>query len=398
MRSWAQGLVLADAAVLGQAAPVMFSAVTLVDTSSASERHLALSGRLTIAHLAVIEPAFAALIPDARRLVIDLAAIERIDTSGAWLVHRLLRDWQTAGVEAQIINADAATMRLIAEVAANDRPCEVRPALPNLLVLRLSMIGAALVHAVDTLGNFLAFLGRTLITLYRMMIERRPLRWHAVVHQMEVVGVNALGIVALLSFLIGIVLAQQGAVQLRAFGAEVFVVNLIGRSVVRELGLLLTAIMVAGRSGSAFAAQIGSMKLAQEIDAMATIGLSPIEVLVLPRLIAMAVMMVLLGFFGSMMAILGGGLYCWAALNIPPVAFTTLLRDVVPITDVWVGLIKAPLFGIIIAVTGCFHGLQVQGNAESVGHHTTQAVVQSIFLVIVLDAFFAVFFTAIGFI
>jgi phospholipid/cholesterol/gamma-HCH transport system permease protein len=234
--------------------------------------------------------------------------------------------------------------------------------------------------------------------LGRTLISRKGFRWPAIIRQMEVVGVNAIGIVGLMSFLVGIVVAQQGAVQLRQFGAEVFVINLVGRSVTRELGVLMTAIMVAGRSGSAFAAQIGSMKLAEEIDAMRTIGMSPTEVLMLPRLIAMAFVMPLLAFYATIMAIFGGGLFAWTSLAIPPITFVQRLQEVVPITDLWIALVKAPVFGLIIAVTGCYQGMQVTGNAESVGQRTTAAVVQSIFLVIVLDAFFAVFFTALGWI
>jgi phospholipid/cholesterol/gamma-HCH transport system permease protein len=168
-------------------------------------------------------------------------------------------------------------------------------------------------------------------------------------------------------------------------------------STLRELGILLTAIMVAGRSASAFAAQIGSMKLNEEVDAMRTIGLDPVEVLVLPRLAAMVIMMPLLAFYASILAVVGGGLFCWVSLDIPPVSFVARLREVVPMSDFWIGQAKAPVFGAIIAITGCFQGMQVSGSAESVGLRTTLAVVQSIFMVIVLDAFFAVFFTALGF-
>jgi phospholipid/cholesterol/gamma-HCH transport system permease protein len=212
------------------------------------------------------------------------------------------------------------------------------------------------------------------------------------------VGVKALGIIGLMSFLIGIVIAQQGAVQLEQFGAEVLTVNLIGRITTRELGVLMTAIMVAGRSGSAFAAQIGTMKLTEEIDAMRTIGVSPIEALVLPRMLAAIIMMPLLGFYATLISIIGGGIFCWVSLEIPPITFVQRLQEVIPITDLWVGLLKAPVFGAIIAMTGCFQGMQVSGNAEEVGLKTTAAVVQAIFLVIVLDAFFAVFFTQIGWI
>ena len=373
------------------------SDATLLDDADGDAQRLRLGGAWTVATIAGIEPRLRALTPGGA-VTLDLGGVERMDTVGAWLVHRALRDWTAAGAKPAVTNASAEAERLIAQVAKADVACQVRPDTGGVVARRLESIGRGIVGALHTLGNFLAFLGRTLITLAQTIAGRRRFRWNAVVNQMDVVGVHALGIVGLLSFLVGIVLAQQGAVQLRQFGAEVFVVNLIGRSTVRELGILLTAIMVAGRSGSAFAAQIGSMKLNEEIDAMNTIGLNSYEVLVLPRLIATASMMVLLGFYGSLMAILGGMLFCWASLNIPPITFVQRLQEVVPLADFWIGLIKAPVFGVIIAVTGCFQGLQVSGNAESVGQRTTAAVVQSIFLVIVLDAFFAVFFTALGFI
>jgi len=210
--------------------------------------------------------------------------------------------------------------------------------------------------------------------------------------------VSALGIIGLMSFLIGIVIAQQGAVQLRQFGAEVYTINLVGRITLRELGVLMTAIMVAGRSGSAFAAQIGTMKLTEEIDAMRTIGVSPMEALVVPRTLAAIVMMPLLAFYASLIAIIGGGLLCWMVLDVPPITFVQRIRESVPITDLWVCLVKALVFGAIIAIAGCFQGMLVESDAEQVGKRTTSAVVQAIFLVIVLDAFFAVFFSEIGWI
>jgi phospholipid/cholesterol/gamma-HCH transport system permease protein len=229
-------------------------------------------------------------------------------------------------------------------------------------------------------------------------VVKRPkrFRWNAVVQRFDVVGVRALGIIGLMSFLIGIVIGQQGAVQLQAFGAEIYTINLIGRITVRELGTLMTAIMVAGRSGSAFAAQLGTMKITEEIDAMRTIGVSPIEALVIPRLIASVVMMPLLAFWAMLMALLGGGIFVWLSLEIPPLTYIQRLQEVTPLTDLWVGLIKAPVFGFIIALAGCFQGMLVESNSEEVGLRTTTAVVQSIFLVIVIDAVFAVFFSSIG--
>jgi phospholipid/cholesterol/gamma-HCH transport system permease protein len=372
---------------------------TIEDSAAgdAGERRIRLHGDLIMASIGdVVEP-LRAIAPAGKGLAIDLGGVDRIDTAGAWIVHRLTTDWTAAGVPAHVENASTEAERLIATVAANDITIIERPARGNALIDRLSRIGGAIIAAADNIGAFLAFLGQTLIVLAQTVIGRRTLRWHAFIHQCEAIGVSALGIVGLLLFLVGIVVAQQGAIQLRQFGADVFVVNLIGRSVARELGVLLTAIMVAGRSASAFAAQIGSMKINQEVDALATIGLSPIEVLVIPRVAAMALMLTLLGFYGVVMATLGGGLFAWVSLDIPPASFILRLQEVVPLSDLVIGIVKAPFFGIIIAMMGCFQGLQVSGNAESVGERTTRAVVESIFAVIVLDAFFAVFFSALGY-
>src|SRR5688572_14032952 len=214
--------------------------------------------------------------------------------------------------------------------------------------------------------GLLGFFGALLISTGNIIRHPRRFRFNAVVTRFDVVGVRALGIIGLMSFLVGIVIAQQGAVQLRQFGAEVFTINLVGRSALKELGVLMTAIMVAGRSGSAFAAQLGSMKLNEEIDAMRTIGVSPMEALVVPRVLSTVLMMPLLGFFAAMMALFGGGIFCWLFLDIPPVTFIDRIRDVVPMTDPYQTLIKAPVFGMIIATAGCYQGMQVEGDAEQV--------------------------------
>ncbi|KAB7649128.1 MlaE family lipid ABC transporter permease subunit [Polymorphobacter fuscus] len=365
--------------------------------SPGESRRIAVTGDLTMASIGSVVGPLRAIEPAGTELALDLGGIERIDTAGAWIIHRMVKDWSAAGVPTHVENASTEAERLIATVAANDARVSRREPRGNVVIDRLSRIGAAMVAAANNIGLFLAFLGQTLVVLAGTVAGKRSLRWNAFIHQCEAIGVSALGIVGLLLFLVGMVVAQQGAVQLRQFGAEVFVVNLVGRSIARELGVLLTAIMVAGRSASAFAAQIGSMKLNQEVDALETIGLSPIEVLVIPRVAAMALMMLLLGFYGIVMAILGGGLFAWVSLDIPPSAFFGRIQEVTPLSDLVIGLIKAPVFGVIIAMMGCFQGLQVSGNAESVGERTTRAVVESIFAVIVIDAFFAVFFSALGF-
>ncbi len=363
-------------------------------TMESGGQRLVASGELGIAQAAIAEAQLKQVLaahPGAFQ--IDLSAVERIDTVGAWLIHKILRDRP----ECALTGASEQAKLLIAQVAASDRPLECHPESLPFLPRELARLGLYIITFWQTLIAGLGFVGLTLVSAWRALVSGRGVRWRAITVQMEQVGVNALGIVGLMSFLIGIVVAQQGAVQLRQFGAEVFVINLVGRATFRELGILLTAIMVAGRSASAFAAQIGSMKLAEEVDAMRTIGLDPVEILVLPRVIALVLMMPLLAFYASVLAVVGGGLFAWVDLGIPPASFTQRLREVVPMADFWIGISKAPVFGAIIAIIGCHQGFMVSGNAESVGQRTTLAVVQAIFIVIVLDAIFAVFYSALGY-
>lgn len=345
-------------------------------------------GALTITRAASIHREIDA---EADPLVIDLSGVERMDTVGAWLVYRTVRDRG-----AKVIGASPEATSLLDQVAEFDKPTKVRPEEGPSFFRVLAELGEWIAESGRTLVGLLGFFGAALIGLANVVSRPKRFRWNAVVQRFDVVGIRALGIIGLMSFLIGIVIGQQGAVQLRQFGAEVYTINLIGRITVRELGTLMTAIMVAGRSGSAFAAQLGTMKITEEIDAMRTIGVSPVEALVIPRLIAAVVMMPLLAFWAMLTALVGGGLFVWLSLGIPPITYIQRLQEVTPLTDLWVGLIKAPVFGFIIALAGCFQGMLVESNSEEVGLRTTTAVVQSIFLVIVLDAVFAVFFSSIG--
>ncbi len=347
------------------------------------------SGDLSLARLGDLPARLDAA--DGRVARVDLSGVDRIDTVGAWLVHRF-----AARHDAPVEGLSEDGQQLFDQVVQSDKRVEARPERQGGLQRVLGEIGDAVMLTGRTLYGLLGFMGAITMALIAVIRHPRRFRFNAVVHEFETVGVAALGIIGLMSFLIGVVIAQQGAVQLRQFGAEVFTINLVGRLTLREMGVLMTAIMVAGRSGSAFAAQIGTMKLTEEIDAMRTIGVSPMEALVLPRVLAAILLLPLLGFYSSMIALIGGGLLSWVTLEIPPITFIQRIREVVPITDLYVGLIKAPVFGAIIAMSGCFQGMQVEADAEQVGLRTTAAVVQGIFLVIVLDAFFAVFFTWIG--
>ncbi|MCJ8156527.1 ABC transporter permease [Sphingomonas sp. LaA6.9] len=364
-----------------------------IEEQGDSGRMLRFTGNLAIARLGDLPQRLKQLSGPFDEVRLD--QIEHIDTIGAWIVHDFAQTHS-----ARITGADGDARKLLERLAEVDDTIRSRtqPDYTPAFLRVLGEVGDATMVAGRTLLGLLGFFGATCIAIWNVMRHPSRIRVNAVVQRFEVVGVSALGIVGLMSFLIGIVIAQQGAVQLRQFGAEVFTINLIGRITLRELGVLMTAIMVAGRSGSAFAAQLGTMKLTEEIDAMRIIGVSPMEALVLPRLFASVVMMPLLGFYASVVAIIGGGIWCWIDLGIPPVTFVQRLREVVPMTDLWVGIVKAPVFGAIIAMAGCFQGMQVKADAEEVGMRTTSAVVQAIFLVIVLDAFFAVFFTQVGWI
>jgi phospholipid/cholesterol/gamma-HCH transport system permease protein len=347
------------------------------------------AGSLSISAIGDLDQRLQALRGQIRQL--DLSHVDLIDTVGAWLVYRTAKQH-----DASIVGTDNDAKRLIEAVSGVDQTELVVAPKASPLNRLLAEVGNGVIVGISTLLHFLGFVGQIVKASFTLAMNPRRFRWHAVVQHFDMVGVRALGIIGLMSFLIGIVIAQQGAVQLRQFGAEIFTINLIGRLTFRELGILMTAIMVAGRSGSAFAAQIGTMKITEEIDAMRTIGVVPAEALVVPRVIAAIIMMPLLGIFASLMSVIGGGLLCWIVLEIPPATFIIRLREVTPMTDFWVGMIKAPVFGAIIAMAGCFQGMQVEGNSEQVGLKTTAAVVQAIFLVIVLDAFFAVFFSEIG--
>lgn len=327
---------------------------------------------------------------------IDLSGVDHLDTAGAWAVVTLERRLQAAGLSPRVTGASPPQTDLIETVRRN-MPEATTPKAPHLsLADRLEALGRRVVASVNKALAIVSFLGQVVVTLLRIMLHPSQMRWTSTVHHMQQVGLNAVPIVSLMAFLIGVVLAFQGAAQLRQFGAEVFVVDLIAISVLRELGILLTAIIVAGRSGSAFTAAIGSMKMREEVDAMRTLGLDPIAVLVVPRVIALIAMLPVLGLIANFAGLVGGAIMSWIELGVSPGVFQSRLASN---TDVWhlgVGMIKAPFFALIIGIVGCFEGMQVQGNAESLGTLTSTSVVLSIFLVITADALFSIFFAILG--
>ncbi|GGA08870.1 ABC transporter inner membrane subunit [Blastomonas marina] len=328
---------------------------------------------------------------DGHLATIDISAVDDIDTVGAWIVSRLADEH-----DAEIEGANDTAQRLLKAVEVAEGDAKVHPDRAPLVERVLYGAGEYVQDWGKGTIGLLSFLGRIVLAFGSIIRHPRRFPMRAIVRQMELVGVNSLGIIGLMSFLIGVVIAQQGAAQLSQFGAESLTVNLVGRISLRELGVLMAAIMVAGRSGSAFAAQIGTMKLTEEIDAMRTIGISPTEKLIIPRLIACTVMMVFVGFYAAVMSIIGGAAISDLMLDLNFTSFLARVRDVVPTYDLWVLLIKAPVFGLIVALLGCYQGMQVENNAEEVGKRTTQAVVFGIFFVIVVDAIFAVFFTSVG--
>ena len=350
---------------------------------------LVLSGPFLVSTIGQVDHDLRAL--DGQITKVDLSAISEIDTVGAWVACSISREFN-----ADLTGASPRAERLIE--ALKDTGSKEEIGAPRLPVFERvpEAIGQKMLNARKGVYGVVGFLGALLLSIGSLIRHPKRFRWLALVRQLELVGISALPIVGLMSFLIGIVIAQQGAVQLAQFGAETLTVNLVGRITLRELGVLMTAIMVAGRSGSAFAAQIGTMRLTEEVDAMQTIGISPMEALVVPRIMAAVLMMPLLGFYAAAVAIIGGAVVGQFMLGIPFWTFLSRIQDVVPIYDLWVGLLKAPVFGLIVALAGCYHGMQVKGNSEDVGLRTTMAVVTGIFAVIVIDAFFAVFFTKVG--
>jgi phospholipid/cholesterol/gamma-HCH transport system permease protein len=371
-------------------------AATLAASQAPDSLVLAAAGEWLVATAADLDQRLRALtMPTGTRVTLDLAGIDRLDTAGAWLLLRTEHDLIARGNVVEMRNLHQSFEPLIEQVRTAGKVAPVRHPRPahHTIAGFIGRIGEISLGLIARSYSILGFFGVVSATALRLVLHPRRLRTTAVVAQMEQTGVNALPIVGLLNFLIGVVIAFQGADYLRPYGLENYTVPLTGASISRELGVLLTAIILAGRSGSAFTAQIGTMRVNEEIDAMLTIGLDPVEVLVLPRLFALLVTLPMLTLCANFMGIFGGGLMAWAELGIGIPEFLHQLSTIAP-WSFWIGMIKSPFFAIIIALIGCYEGFQVTGSAESVGRLTTLSVVEAIFLVIVTDAGFSIFFSA----
>jgi phospholipid/cholesterol/gamma-HCH transport system permease protein len=369
---------------------------TIVASEESGALILRAEGSWLVANATELDRRLEALdLPTGRQVRFDLAEIERLDTAGAWLVLRTEHALSARGNTVALENVRPSFAPLLEQVRSRTGVAPIPHPIPPHhtlagFVARIGEITLAILHRAYSMVGFGGLVAATIADLLR-----RPgrLRLTATLVQMEQAGLNAMPIVGLLSFLIGVVMAYQGADQLRRFGAEIYTVNLLGVSILRELGVLLAAIIIAGRSGSAFTAQIGTMQVNQEIDALRTLGLDPVEVLVLPRLFGLVLTLPLLVFFADAMGLLGGGLMTWASLGITTPQFLEQLRGAITEWTLWVGVIKAPFFAAIIAMIGCYEGFNVTGSADSVGRLTTQSVVESIFVVIVADAAFSILFS-----
>ncbi|RPJ45835.1 MAG: MlaE family lipid ABC transporter permease subunit [Betaproteobacteria bacterium] len=354
---------------------------------------VALSGHWTALGIDAIDRTLDALVvPPNTAIVLDGSGIEGLDTAGIWILQKLLQRLRNDGHAVQFLGWPPRFSRLLALGAAQRNappPATSRPG-------ALARIGRDSAAVGEEARALLAFIGESAAALAGSIARPARIRWRPVLYNIQSAGFRALPIVGLLSFLLGIVVAYQGADTLRRYGANIYVADLVGLSMLREFAPLITAIIVAGRSGSAYAAQIGTMQVTEEIDAMRTIGIAPLELLVLPKIIALLIAMPLLTVYADMLGVFGGMIMARAQLGVDFGVFFDRLTYAADLSTYLVGISKAPVFALIIAVTGCFQGFRTQGSAASVGRQTTRSVVQAIFLVIVADALFSVAFSILG--
>ena len=364
--------------------------------TASTPRHLNLSGRWTASGIGALPSQLLAVQPaPGASVTVDGAQVEALDTAGAWTLQQWLLRLRRDGVPVAIVGLRAEPARLLEAIARHVRD----PAATTTLLVRpeasnaLDQIGRHTVGATGQAVALLAFVGESALALATCLAHPKRLRWRPILFNIRSAGFDALPIVGLLSFLLGVVVAYQAADQLRRYGANIFVADLVGLSMLREFAPLMTAIIIAGRSGSAYAAQIGTMAVTEEIDAMRTIGIAPLELLVLPKVIALVIALPLLTVFADVLGVFGGMVMARAQLGVSYGEFLDRFSKAISVTSYLIGIGKAPVFAAIIAVVGCFQGMRTRGGPDSVGRQTTRAVVQGIFLVIVADALFSVAFS-----
>ena len=362
----------------------------------AQQLRLKLEGEWRLRHFDAIEAALAAVdLSGTQQVNVDTHDIE-LDFGGAWALREFTHRARSSGLEVEFTGGTPAMMSLLSRCMAGEIPMETR----ELLVLAPTL---AVEGAVESLGrrtvrwghdtrSVLRFVGAVSVAVARGLLNLRRQRPKSISRHVYESGITAVPIVAMIAFLIAVILAYLGEQELRQFGATIFVVDLVTVGVLRELGVLLTAIIVAGRSGSAFAAEIGAMQLNEEVDALRTIGVDPLEVLVLPRLFGLIIALPLLTLVADLIGLAGGGVLCHLLLDMPTAQYLHRAAGAIASTTFWVGLIKAPVFAGLIAMAGCFNGMRVRLSSRELGRLTTIAVVQSIFCVILADALFAVLF------
>jgi len=327
-----------------------------------------------------------------RQITINAADVVALDTTGAWLLQRLRLRLESEGRQVQVQGLSAAFAdlhRRVTELGVVEIP-QTRK------LGHLASVGHTAITGLEELYAFLSFFGEVMLRLGQVMLQPWRMRWRSILADLHASGVKALGIVGMLSFLMGVVFAYQGAVQLEVFGASIYIADLIGLTMTREMGPMLTAIIVAGRTGSAYTAQIGTMKVTEEVAAMRTIGIDPMDMLVIPKLLSLCIALPLLTVFADIAGVIGGMILAKAQLGLGFTPFLDRLQEAVSLRSFLIGVSKAPVFALIIVLVGCFQGFRVEGSAASVGQHTTRSVVQSIFLVIVADAQFSVIFSWLG--
>ena len=351
---------------------------------------LLLQGDLDIIHFKQAQKALEKALNNQNQSL-DLSGLEKLDTAGALLLRQLEEKHH---ISLQHLKTEHKKLfKLVAQTTLETIP---EPKKDATFIHIIKQTGRHTIAAYHWLIQFIAFIGQVCVNLLKSFRNPRHFRFNEIMHHLEQTGIQAIPIISAMAFMIAIVLCYQGVAQLRPMGAQNLSVNLVALSVLREMGVLLTAIMVAGRSGSAFAAEIGVMKVREEVDALQVIGIDPFEILIMPRLIALLIALPLLTFIADITGLLGGGLMSNILIGIPFGAYIDKVRVVAHGHDFLVGMIKAPVFAFLIAMVGCMHGMKVSGSAESVGHETTAAVVKAIFLVLIADAFFSILFDKLG--